>query len=206
MERNAQSHQPPRHALPAPRSDNPAPPDSFHPQELCYPSNLLTLARLLLIPPIVRCLYQQDKRYRALVYIAIAMLTDVLDGPLARSRNEVSTLGKFLDPLADKLLLNTTAVALSHTGRMPWWMTALILARDIGILMTGLLVYRRRDHITPSLTIGKITTVALTVALLLYIADGERSGKPAMYLWLAVGIVSVLQYSWRFSRLMGTEG
>ncbi len=206
MERNSQPGQPASLPSSTPRGDVPAPPDTFHPEELLYPSNVLTLSRLLLILPILRCLRHPERRYRALAYIAVAMLTDVLDGPLARSRNEVSKLGKFLDPLADKVLLNVTAVTLSQTGRMPWWITGLILARDSGILITGLLVYRRHDHITPSLTIGKITTIALTTGLLLYIADGERSGKPAMLVWLAVGIFSVVQYSWRFARLMRAEG
>jgi CDP-diacylglycerol--glycerol-3-phosphate 3-phosphatidyltransferase len=130
------------------------------------------------------------------------MLTDVVDGPLARARGEVCYLGEVLDPIADKIFLDTVAVALAQTYGFPWWITGLILWRDVGIVTTGLLIYRHREYITPSMDIGKATTVALSTAMILYIADGPRSGKPALYVWLLLGILSVLLYWRRFVVLM----
>ncbi len=181
------------------------PGDVFHPRVFRYPSNMLSLGRLLLLPLIVGCLTRPGRRREALLLIGLSMLTDVLDGPVARWRGEVSPLGELLDPLADKLLTDTVMVTLSWTRQIPWWMTGLFLLRDVGIALAGILWYRRKSHIPTSLALGKATTVALTVALLLWIADGPRSGKPSLLVALVVAALSVWQYGHRFSRLMREE-
>lgn len=179
--------------------------DPFHMRELLYPSNMVTLARLLLLPPTISYLRQPGRRAEALFCMATSMLTDVIDGPLARRRGEVSQLGKLLDPIADKLVLDTIAITLSQKGTLPWWITSLILTRDAGIALAALLLYHHHTHIMPSMIAGKTTTVALTTAIFLYIADGERSGKPAMYVALALAVLSVLQYGRRFIKLMNQQ-
>jgi CDP-diacylglycerol--glycerol-3-phosphate 3-phosphatidyltransferase len=176
--------------------------DSFEARELTYPSNLLTIARLLLLPLTIFYLRRPEQRRKALLCMGLAMLTDALDGPIARRRGEVSRLGKLLDPIADKLVLNTTAVTLSQTRGFPWWITTLLLVRDAVILLAGLLVYRRTSHITAAQSTGKATTVALTAAVLLYTADGPRSGKPALYVALVPFALSLWQYGRRFVMIM----
>jgi CDP-diacylglycerol--glycerol-3-phosphate 3-phosphatidyltransferase len=167
-------------------------------RELWYPANIVTLARLLLLPPTLRYLSHPDTRYQAFGCLALAMVTDMLDGSLARWRNEESNLGKMLDPLADKLLLNSVAIALSRRHGFPRWGVGLLLFRDLGIVIAALLVMRHREQVTSSLSMGKATTVALTVALLLYSIDGERSGKPALFVALVPFALSFWQYGRQF--------
>ncbi|NJN66164.1 MAG: CDP-alcohol phosphatidyltransferase family protein [Chloroflexaceae bacterium] len=178
------------------------PEEVFHPRVFLYPSNMLSLGRLLVLPLIVVCLTRPGRRREALVLLGLSMLTDVLDGPIARWRGEVSPLGEMLDPVADKVVINTVAVTLSWTRQIPWWMTGLFLLRDIGIVASGIMLYRRRAHIATSLALGKATTVVMTVALLLWIADGPRSGKPALMVTLFIAALSACQYWHRFSHLM----
>ena len=89
-------------------------------RELRYPANWLTLVRLLLLPPTIVYLRRPDGRLPALLCMGTALLTDAIDGPLARYRGEVSPLGKVLDPIADKLMLNITMLTLVRTRAFPW--------------------------------------------------------------------------------------
>lgn len=175
---------------------------AFHIQEFTYPSNLLTLARLVLLIPTLIYLRRSNARWQAAGCISVAMLTDALDGFLARRRNEVSPLGEILDPIADKLVLDTTAITLSQTRGFPWWATGLLLLRDMGILLAAWLVYRRKAHITEAQTAGKATTVGLTAAILLYTLDGPRTGKPVLYITMLPFALSFWQYGRRFLQVM----
>ena len=112
---------------------------AFQPREFSYPANLLTLARLLMLPAALHYMRQEDGRWRALVVFGGAMATDMLDGPVARMRREVSPLGQMLDPIADKLMIDAAAITLSQTREFPWWATGLLLARDLAILLGSLL-------------------------------------------------------------------
>jgi CDP-diacylglycerol--glycerol-3-phosphate 3-phosphatidyltransferase len=172
-------------------------PRMIEPRELLYPSNLLTIGRLLLVGPTLYLLNRPDRRRAALACLAVAMLTDAVDGPIARSRGEVSRLGEILDPISDKLLIDGAAIILSRTRGFPWWVTALLLFRDLGILTAAALLIRRRSHITTAASAGKLTTALLTVSALLYLADGPRSGRPVLYLALVPFGLSFLQYGRR---------
>ncbi|NCC32639.1 MAG: CDP-alcohol phosphatidyltransferase family protein [Chloroflexia bacterium] len=178
----------------------------FEPRELLYPSNMLTIARLLLIPPTFRYLQQPERRREALACLGVAMLTDAIDGPLARARGEVSHLGELLDPVADKILINGTAIILSKTRDFPWWITGLLLFRDLGIIAAALVVIKRRSQITVAASTGKLTTALLTAAALLYVADGPRTGKPALYVAMVPFLLSFFQYGKRFLAVMRNQG
>lgn len=180
--------------------------DLVEPREFLYPSNLLTLARLLLVPFTLAQLRRPERRRVALTFLALAMFTDAIDGPIARARGEVSRLGKLLDPIADKLLIDGSAIILSQTRGFPWWATGLLLFRDLGILAAAFIVIRRRDQITSAGGTGKLTTALLTLAALLYVADGPRSGKPALYLAMAPFALSFVQYGKRFIQAMRRRG
>lgn len=176
--------------------------DAFHIREVLYPSNVLTYARLLLLPSTLRALWKPQGSRRALLLMLIAMATDAVDGPIARMRGEESSLGQILDPIADKLVLDATAFTLSRRRGFPWWITGLLIFRDIGILLGALLVYRRKSHITLSQSAGKATTVALTAAALCYTADGPRSGRPVLLAALVPFVISFWQYGRRFVGLI----
>ncbi len=102
--------------------------------------NLLCVFRILLVYPIGHAILQ-GRFPEVLVLVAIAAFTDALDGFLAKRFDWVSDLGRFLDPLADKLMLVTTFVCLSVAGLAPWWLTVLVLARDL-VIGFGAATYR----------------------------------------------------------------
>jgi CDP-diacylglycerol--glycerol-3-phosphate 3-phosphatidyltransferase len=106
--------------------------------ELLNAPNLLTLARIALIPVYLGFLAYENRHnsFLAAVVFAIAAITDWLDGWLARISHSVTTLGKFLDPLADKLIVLSALVMLERLGRVPVWVIVVILAREL--LISGL--------------------------------------------------------------------
>jgi len=116
-------------------------------EELNLP-NALTVARILSLPIGAYALFKnggtdQNWQWISWVIFFLIGLTDVLDGKLARSRNTVTELGKFLDPVADKAMVATAMISLSVLGRMPWWITVVILAREIFITFFRLAVIKR---------------------------------------------------------------
>ncbi len=179
------------------------PTDTPRLREILYPANLLTLARVLMLPAAIHYLRRPDGRWRALGVFGMAMATDVLDGPVARMRHEVSPLGKVIDPIADKLMIDVTAVALSQTHGFPWWASGLLLARDAAIVLGSALAYRRHAGINMAHPTGKATTLALSAAMLLYLADGPRSGRPALYAALVPFGASLVVYGRKFVRAVG---
>ncbi|MBC8161627.1 MAG: CDP-alcohol phosphatidyltransferase family protein [Roseiflexaceae bacterium] len=174
----------------------------FAPREFAYPSNLLTFLRLLLLPFTLWAMRRRKYKRRALALLGAAILTDAVDGPLARQRGEVSVLGKLLDPVADKLLIDGAAVMLSRSHGFPWWATIALLGRDLVILAGGVLVYQRQRSIVSAHPFGKLTTIALSGAMLLYLADGPRTGKPALFLALLPFGASMYAYGRSFVRDM----
>jgi cardiolipin synthase len=102
--------------------------------------NLICLFRLALIWPITAALHAGEHRAALALFVAAAV-SDGLDGYLAKRFNWTSELGKFLDPLADKLLLVTVFVECAWLGLVPWWLTAAVVARDV-LIGLGALTYR----------------------------------------------------------------
>ena len=96
--------------------------------------NFLSLLRIILVPAIVIFLIQNE-HVKALITFIVAGLTDALDGALARLLKKQTDVGAFLDPLADKILLSTSFIALSIFGLIPSWLTVIVISRDIIILM-----------------------------------------------------------------------
>ncbi|WP_432534551.1 CDP-diacylglycerol--glycerol-3-phosphate 3-phosphatidyltransferase [Kineococcus arenarius] len=135
--------------------------------------NALTVLRLLLVPLFVVFLAEdggQDWRWRlaAAAVFAAASITDRYDGHLARRWGTVSDFGKIADPLADKALIGSALVVLSLQGRVPWWMTALILAREVLVTLLRFLLVRR-GTILPADRGGKVKTVVQIAAVALFV-------------------------------------
>lgn len=175
---------------------------AIRPRELLYPSNLLTLLRLGLLPFALRAMQRPEDSAKAMLLIGAAMFTDAIDGPIARRRDEVSELGKLLDPIADKLLIDGSAIMLARYREFPWWITIALVLRDLVILGGGVLVFRRSGRIVVAHPVGKATTVALTGAMLCYLADGPRRGQPALYLALVPFVASLVAYMRSFLAAM----
>lgn len=111
-------------------------------------ANNLTIFRIILVPVLIVIVLYSSSKLSCLIaalLFALASITDWLDGYIARRQNLVTSLGKFLDPLADKLLVSVTLVMLLSLDRAPAWMVALIIAREVGV--TGLRIAAARDGI-----------------------------------------------------------
>jgi CDP-diacylglycerol--glycerol-3-phosphate 3-phosphatidyltransferase len=135
-------------------------------------ANGLTLVRLLLVPVFGWALVQQDGtdtrwRLTAFVIFAVASITDRLDGDLARRRGLVTEVGKMADPIADKALTGTALVGLSALDLLPWWVTVVILARELGITLLRFWVIRH--GVIPASRGGKYKTFLQSVAIGLYL-------------------------------------
>ena len=103
------------------------------------PSNQITLLRLVFVP--VFAILVLDLHYRAaLAVLLAAALSDVLDGTVARLLKQESPLGVALDPIADKILMTTAYITLAFRGALPWWLTIIVLSRDVAIVMTALVI------------------------------------------------------------------
>src|ERR671923_1960023 len=121
-------------------------------------ANWLTVLRILLIPVFIALLVYQKPR-AALVTFAAAALTDLLDGYVARRRGSQSRLGAFLDPMADKLLLMSSFVTLTWLKALPFWIAAVVISRDLILVIGALAIHMAGGRITPRPTrAGKLAT------------------------------------------------
>ena len=121
--------------------------------------NVITSLRIAFLPVGAYALFKNggdDSSWQIISWwiFFILGLSDILDGNLARSRNSITEFGKFLDPIADKAMIGTAMISLSILGRMPWWITIVIMAREIGITLFRLSVIKR--GVIPANRGGKI--------------------------------------------------
>ncbi|GAA5053889.1 CDP-diacylglycerol--glycerol-3-phosphate 3-phosphatidyltransferase [Thermocatellispora tengchongensis] len=135
-------------------------------------ANVLTVVRLVFVPFFVACLFLPGTGWRitALVVFVVASLTDLLDGELARRYGLVTDFGKIADPIADKALMGAALVSLSILGDLWWWVTIVIVGRELGI--TALRFAVIRHGVIPASYGGKVKTVLQIVAIGLYILPG----------------------------------
>jgi cardiolipin synthase len=171
--------------------------------------NLLTLLRLFIIPFLV--IEILDAHYGiAFGLFVLAGLSDALDGLLARWLSQRTTLGLYLDPIADKLLLSTLFLVLTHVGLMPRYVTVLVFSRDLGILLIATLLFATgtlRDF-QPSL-FGKLNTLFQIITLTVVLCERMM---PALHLGMVrtglIDLIAVLaplsaaQYAWIVIRRM----
>ena len=172
-------------------------------------ANQLTILRLLLVPVFVLCLLYNRAGWALVVFLA-AGITDALDGLIAR-RTGTTTLGAWLDPMADKLLLAAMFIMLTLPGlglvaRIPLWLTVLVISRDIAIILTvavfNLAVARRTFRPSP---LGKVATAiyVITGVVTLYANYDPRVValvSVGVYLSAAITIISAAEYLVRMRR------
>jgi cardiolipin synthase len=161
-------------------------------------ANWLTVLRILLVPVFVTLLVYRRPGWALAVFV-LAAATDLLDGWVARSRGAASRLGAFLDPMADKLLLIASFVTLTYLRALPFWITALVLSRDLLLIIGALLVHMVGMRLTPRPTrAGKAATFfqVLTVLTGLLPRYFAVPVVPTVVLWLAAffTVTSGLQY------------
>jgi CDP-diacylglycerol--glycerol-3-phosphate 3-phosphatidyltransferase len=135
-------------------------------------ANVLTLSRLVLVPIFLLALFaggghETVARIVAFVVFAVACITDRLDGLLARNYGMATEFGAFVDPIADKMLIGSALVGLSMLGDLPWWVTVLVLVREVGVTLLRLAVIRR--GVIPASWGGKLKTFVQAVAIGLFV-------------------------------------
>ncbi len=135
-------------------------------------ANGLTTLRILLIPVFVVVLFHGDGhqpgwRILATVVFAVASITDRFDGEIARRRGIVTEFGKLADPIADKALVGAALIGLSVLGELPWWITLVMLGREVGVTLLRFWVIRH--GVMPASRGGKVKTMLQTVAIGLYL-------------------------------------
>ncbi|MBA8816450.1 CDP-diacylglycerol--glycerol-3-phosphate 3-phosphatidyltransferase [Microbacterium halimionae] len=135
--------------------------------------NAITIARILCAPVFLWMLLVDNGsdgalRWWAAALFVVAIATDGIDGYIARKYNIVTDLGKLLDPIADKVLTGVAFIGLSILGELPWWVTIVVLVREIGITVYRFIVVN--NHVLAAAWMGKLKTVAQSVALTLALA------------------------------------
>jgi len=150
-------------------ADVPAEVPPSEPVGLVNVANILTVMRIFLVPIFVLCLIKGGTAWRlgALAAFGGASVTDWLDGQLARKRGLVTDFGKIADPIADKALTGAALITLSAVGELPWWVTGLIMARELGITALRFAVIRR--GVIAASQGGKLKTLLQIVAICLYV-------------------------------------
>lgn len=166
-------------------------------------ANWLTIVRILLIPVFVTLLVY-NRVLLAFSTFVLAGVTDTLDGYIARTRGTKTRLGAFLDPLADKLLLTASFVTLTYKYPrvLPFWLTAIVLSRDLVLILVAVLVMLTGGRVHPApTTLGKTSTLfqMLTVGVALLVAAHVRILEPVLLALLlataALTIGSAVQYT-----------
>ncbi|MFI8085269.1 CDP-diacylglycerol--glycerol-3-phosphate 3-phosphatidyltransferase [Kitasatospora sp. NPDC086009] len=154
-------------------------------------ANMLTMLRLLLVPVFVALLFADgghDPKWRAVAWasFAVAMITDLFDGELARRKGLVTDFGKIADPIADKAIMGAALIGLSVLGDLPWWVTVVILARELGITVMRFWVIRY--GVIPASRGGKLKTLTQGIAVGMYVLEltGWLATARAVLMALAV--------------------
>ncbi|MER6716906.1 MULTISPECIES: CDP-diacylglycerol--glycerol-3-phosphate 3-phosphatidyltransferase [unclassified Streptomyces] len=156
-------------------------------------ANLLTMLRLVLVPAFVALMLADggyDPAWRSLAWaaFAIAMITDLFDGHLARTYNLVTDFGKIADPIADKAIMGAALICLSALGDLPWWVTGVILGRELGVTLLRFLVIRY--GVIPASRGGKLKTLTQGVAVGMYVL--ALTGWLATLRWWVMAAAVVL--------------
>ena len=175
-------------------------------------ANVLTVARLVLVPVFLLALFADDGestlwRVLAFVAFAVASFTDRIDGEIARRRGLVTDFGKVADPIADKALIGAALIGLSLLDELPWWVTVLILFREVGITALRFVVIRH--GVLPASRGGKLKTLlqAVAIGLLVLPTTGlvHTAALGVMAAAVVVTVVTGVDYVFRAVTLRRTS-
>ena len=171
---------------------------------------ILTILRIVLIAPLMICIFMNNLTAQIITILCfvLASITDFVDGRLARKNKQVTTLGEFLDPLADKMLVNLTFLALVVLGRVPVWVFAIILVRDF--IVDGIRMLAAKNRITIAASkYGKLKTmvqmITITLILMNVIIGNEVFGvinTVLLYIVVALTVFSGCDYLIKSRKLM----
>ena len=156
--------------------------------------NLLTLARIFLVPFFVVTLIYNQYRYALIIFIA-ASVTDILDGFIARITNQITDFGKILDPVADKFFLVTSFILMSSIGLIPKWLAIIVISKDLIVVTGSVILYfvTHKLNIEPSI-LGKASSASqffLVGLVLLYSNLGENISVPVLIYSIVAAFTSL---------------
>lgn len=167
-------------------------------KEILTIPNLLSLFRLLLIP-VYMTIYLNASQPRdyitAAVILAVSCLTDMIDGKIARKFNMITTFGKFLDPVADKVTQFTLIICLSVQYPILWNLVVLFVIKESFQFIAGLITFRKGRMLTGALITGKICTTVLFVSLTVMILVPEISKRTVNIITLTDGIFMLVAFA-----------
>lgn len=174
--------------------------------------NKLTVLRMIMVPFFVLFMLTglggEASKWISLAIFVVASTTDWLDGYLARKLNLVTNFGKFMDPLADKLLVCSAMICLIETGKLAAWIVIVIIAREFIISGFRLIAVENGVVIAANYW-GKFKTVAQMIMIILLIADigGVFGILETIFVWLSVAltIVSLVTYIWQNKNVLSTQ-
>ena len=173
--------------------------------------NMLTTIRMVLIIPFVMVMQMAPEgngRFIALAIFVLASFTDFLDGYIARKNHLVTNFGKFMDPLADKLLVSAAMICLVSMGRIPAWMVIIIISREFAISGFRLIAADNGIVIAASWW-GKFKTVSQMIMIILLIANlgGVFAVLENIFKWIALilTVVSLADYIWKNKKVLSMQ-
>ena len=161
--------------------------------------NLLSVIRIALIP-VFAVLFYNDQKVIAVVILALSGLSDLFDGKIARKFNQVSELGKILDPVADKVLQLSAVVCFTLNGFLSWIVVVLLGLKELTLLIGGGIISKKQRNMVYSNAFGKIASfiTSLSLCMLFFINGFLAPFKTAVYIFLylsvILSIVAMVQY------------
>ena len=174
--------------------------------------NKLTVARMIIVPFLVVFLLTgwggDANRYISLALFVGASVTDWFDGYLARKNNLVTNFGKFMDPLADKLLVCSAMICMIELNRLPAWFVIIIIGREF--IISGFRLIAAENGIVIAANYwGKFKTVSQMIMIILLLADlgGVFDVLAQIFIWLSVAltIISLITYIWQNKKILSMQ-
>ena len=155
--------------------------------------NVLTMIRIALLPGVVWAFCMGDFT-GALIFYLLAMLTDAFDGYIARRFNQITQLGKLLDPIADKLSLLTLMALFVMDGQIAWWVLAIVLAKEAALVIGSAIAFKR-GIIVYALPIGKATTMAFILSMICRFARLRRTADVLLGVSVVMSLIALVWYT-----------
>lgn len=173
--------------------------------------NILSIFRMILVPIFVLVFFSDAPHamaYAAGIY-ALAGVTDVLDGIIARRFNMITKLGKILDPLADKLMTITVFVCITIRGIIPWWVILLLFAKDLLMILGGIKLYREVSAVFAANVFGKAATVFLVLGGIVMMLFNEwipiAFKNAFIYVAIAMSFLAFFSYLYQYIHFKRTK-
>ena len=171
----------------------------------CNVPNALTFLRAVLVPVILWLLARDEysSRWWAFGIFVFAAATDSVDGWVARRWHGVTRWGQLADPIADKLLIIGSLMALAVFGELPWWAVIVIVLREAGVTLLRVALVRRNDVVMPASWWGKSKTIAQVIAVAVFLSPEVSHGWESQILYVAIALTlwSGIDYAFRAGRL-----